>query len=93
MRDEIEEDLAGGSFLDDPRLKDLYLSKTPKERREMAGYFHELNLIGRMTAKEKKKEYDKYFEWEQYGAVFQGCVGCLFVIVMIVALLYAWLKG
>ena len=64
MRDEIEEDLAGGSFLDDPRLKDLYLSKTPKERREMAGYFHELNLVGRMTAKEKKKEYDKYFEWE-----------------------------
>ena len=31
MRDEIAEDLAGGSFLDDPRLKDLYLSKTPKE--------------------------------------------------------------
>ena len=63
MRDrEIEEDLEGGSFLDDPRLKDMYLSKTPKERREMARYFHEMNLVGgRMTAKDKKKLYDKYF--------------------------------
>ena len=56
--------------------------------------FHEMNLVGgRMTAKDKKKLYDKYFEWEQYGETFQGCGGCLFIIVMIVAILYAWLKG
>lgn len=95
MRDsEIEEDLAGGSFLDDPRLKDLYLSKTPKERREMARWFHETNLYGRkLTAKERKAEYDKYFEMEQYGEIFQGCGGCLFAIIMIVAIIYAWVKG
>ena len=47
MKDsEIEEDLAGGSFLDDPRLKDLYLSKSPKDRREMARYFHERRVLG-----------------------------------------------
>ena len=83
MRDtEIDEDLADGSFLDDPRLKTIYLSKTPKERREMAAYFSERRLLGLDgTAEKRKKAYDQYFNIEQMGL---GCEGCLFGIVLLV---------
>lgn len=95
MRDrEIEDELSGGGFLDDPRLRDAYLSKTPRERREMAKFFHEMNLIGtRKTRKEKQELYDRFFEREQYGEAFEGCGGCLAAVLMVVGILYAWLKG
>ena len=91
---ETEEEFSGGSFLDDPRLRESYLSKTPKERREMAKFFHERNLSGgRRTAKEKQEIYDKYFGWEQYGAAFEGCAGCLIAVIMAIVILYELLKG
>ena len=95
MRDrETEEEVSGGGFLDDPRLRDSYLSKTPKERREMAKFFHEMNLVGRRrTAKEKQELYDKYFEREQNLAAFEGCAGCLIAVIMAIVILYEWLKG
>ena len=78
---EIDEDLACGSFLDDPRLKTSYLSKTPKERREMADYFHERRLLGLdRTAKDRKEAYDEYFEIEQKCL---GCEGCMFGLVLL----------
>ena len=91
---EVEEDLAGGSFLDDPRLKEIYLSKSPEGRREMAMYFRERRVLGLdKTAKERKKAYDQVFEIEQTGDIFEGCFGCLVAVLMAIGILYAWLKG
>ena len=95
MRDsEYEEDLANGSFLDDPRLRDCYLSKSPKERRAMAGYFHERRVLGLdKTAKERKEAYDQFFKIEQMGDIGEGCCGCIVAILMAIGIIYAWIKG
>lgn len=96
MRDrEAEEELSGGSFMDDPRLRDMYLSMTPSERRSMAGHFHRMNMItgGRMSAKDKKKLYDRYFEIERN---LEGCTGCLMLVVglpLLALLIYVCIKG
>ena len=95
MRDsEIEEDLAGGSFLDDPRLKEIYLSKSSKDRREMAMHFRERRALGLdTTAEERKQAYDHYFETRQMADIAEGCAGCLVAVLMAIGILYVWLKG
>ena len=89
MRDsEIEEDLAGGSFLDDPRMKTIYLSKTPKERREMAEYFSDRRLLGLDGTPEKRKEaYDQFFDMEQMALGCEGCLFGIFLLIVVVAVI------
>ena len=96
MRDrETEEEMSGGSFMDDPRLHDMYLSLTPRERRSMAEYFHRMNILtgGKMSAKEKKKLYDDYFELEQNMEGFMGCLIFIVGIPLLVLFIYLFVKG
>lgn len=89
-----DDDMSYGSFMDDPRLRDAYLSKTPSERREMAKHFHHMNMIGgTSSAKARKKMYDDYFEMERGAEIFEGCGGCLTAIIVVIGVIYAWIKG